>query len=105
MIVSMKPPCQISELIIQQVSSISEKIGETKAHFLSRPSPHLRKQNKIRTIHSSLKIEGNTLSLEQVTAIVENKRVFGPPKDIPEVVNAIRVYDRLSCLSRKTSPA
>jgi len=95
MIVSMKPPYHISELIIKQVSSISEKIGEIKAHFLSRPSPHLRKQNKIKTIHSSLKIEGNTLSLEQVTAIVDNKRVIGSQKDILEVVNAIKVYNSL----------
>jgi len=64
----MKPPYSITPLIIKQISSISEKVGEIKAHFLNKPSPQLRKQNKIKTIHSSLKIEGNTLTQEQVTA-------------------------------------
>lgn len=92
----MKPPYIITPLILKQISSISEKIGEVKANFLLRPSLQLRKQNKIRTIHSSLKIEGNTLSQEQVTALVENKRVVGPEKDILEVLNAIKVYDILT---------
>lgn len=96
MIVSVKPPYRISSLIIKQVASISEKVGEIKANFLNRPSPRLRKQNKIKTIHSSLKIEGNTLTLEQVTALLENKRVIGPKKDILEVVNAVKVYDKLT---------
>jgi len=95
MIVSMKPPYNITSTILKQISAISEKIGEVNANFLSRPSPQLRKQNKIKTIHSSLKIEGNTLTQEQVTAIVENKRVIGPKKDILEVINAIEVYDKL----------
>jgi Fic family protein len=55
----------------------------------------LRKQNQIKTIHSSLRIEGNTLSEEQITAILEHKRVIGPKKDILEVKNAIAVYDKL----------
>ena len=50
------------------------------ANFLNRPSPKLRKQNKIKTIHSSLKIEGNTLTEEQITALLEHKRVIGPKK-------------------------
>ncbi len=95
MIVSMKPPYNITSTILKQISAISEKVGEVKANFLNRPSPQLRKQNKIKTIHSSLKIEGNTLTQEQVTAIVENKRVIGPKKDILEVINAIEVYDKL----------
>jgi len=96
MIVSMKPPYSISSLILKQISSISEMVGEIKANFLNRPSPQLRKQNKIKTIHSSLKIEGNTLTQEQVTALLENKRVIGPKKDILEVLNAIEVYDKLT---------
>jgi Fic family protein len=95
MIVSMKPPYDISPIILKLISSISEKIGEVNANFLSRPSPQLRKQNRIKTIHSSLKIEGNTLTQEQVTALIENKRVIGPKKDIVEVLNAIKVYDSL----------
>jgi len=92
----MTPPYSITSLILKRVSSISEKIGEVNANYLSRPEPQLRKQNKIRTIHSSLKIEGNTLTQEQVTAIIDNKRVLGPKKDIQEVINALKVYDDLS---------
>jgi Fic family protein len=96
MIVSMKSPYQITHTILFKTASISEKIGAIKSYFLERPSPLLRKQNKIKTIHSSLKIEGNTLSQEQITAIIENIRVIGPQKDIKEVLNAIKVYDQLA---------
>jgi Fic family protein len=91
----MKPPYEISPAILNHITSISEKIGEINANYLNRPSPQLRKQNKIKTIHSSLKIEGNTLSEEQITALIENKRVIGPQKDINEVLNAITIYDNL----------
>ncbi len=80
---------------MKQIASISEKIGEVNANLLDKPSPKLRKQNRIRTIHSSLKIEGNTLTLAQITALLENKRVIGPPKDITEVRNAIGIYENL----------
>nr|WP_322874202.1 Fic family protein [Aquimarina sp. ERC-38] len=89
----MKPPYDITPLILKLISSISEKLGEINAHFLDKPSPTLKKQNRIRTIHSSLKIEGNTLSEEQITAILENKRVLGPEKDIKEVLNALKTYE------------
>jgi Fic family protein len=96
MIVSMKPPYEITPKILKLISSVSEKIGEVNANYLDKPSPLLRKQNKIKTIHSSLGIEGNTLTFEQVTALIENKRVTGPKKDVLEVLNAIKVYDSLS---------
>jgi Fic family protein len=96
MIVSVKPPYTITPRILKLISSISEKIGEINANLISKPSPHLRKQNKIKTIHSSLRIEGNTLTLEQVTALIENKRVIGPKKDVLEVLNAIKVYDNIA---------
>jgi Fic family protein len=91
----MKPPYEITPAILNYITSISEKIGEINANYLNRPSPQLRKQNKIKTIHSSLKIEGNTLSEEQITALIENKRVIGPQKDVKEVLNAITIYDNL----------
>lgn len=91
----MKPPYDITPTILKLVSSISEKIGEINANFLNKQSPQLRKQNRIRTIHSSLQIEGNTLSEEQITALIENKRIIGPEKDILEVLNAIKVYENL----------
>jgi len=96
MIVSrMKPPYEITPKILKLITSISEKIGEVNANFLNKPSPKLRKQNKIKTIHSSLKIEGNTLTEEQITALLENKRVIGPKKDVAEVLNAIEIYEHL----------
>ena len=95
MIVSMKPPYDITLKILKLISSISEKIGEVNANYLTKQSPQLRKQNRIKTIHSSLKIEGNTLTEEQVTALIENKRVIGPEKDVLEVINAIKVYEKL----------
>lgn len=95
MIVSMKPPYDITPKILKLISSISEKIGEVNANYLSKQSPQLRKQNRIKTIHSSLQIEGNTLTREQITALIENKRVIGPEKDVLEVLNAIKVYEKL----------
>ena len=98
MIVSMKPPYEITTKLLQLVTQISEKIGEINASLLDKPSPKLRKQNRIKTIHNSLKIEGNTLTEEQVTAIIENKRVIGPEKDIKEVLNTIEVYNHFEKL-------
>lgn len=91
----MRPPYDFTPEILKLVSAISEKIGEANALFISKPSPQLRRQNQIKTIHSSLLIEGNTLSEDQITAILENKRVIGPPKDIAEVINAISVYEKV----------
>jgi Fic family protein len=91
----MKPPYDITPTILKLIASISEKIGQISANFIDRPSPQLRKQNQIKTIHSSLGIEGNILTLEQVTAIIENKRIIGPKKDVKEVINAIKVYDSM----------
>jgi Fic family protein len=94
----MKPPYNITGKILKLVASISEKIGEINAVHLSKPPTELRKKNRIKSIHSSLEIEGNTLTIEQITAIIENKRVIGPEKDILEVKNAVAVYDSLDKL-------
>ena len=94
----MKQPYEITSTILKYISSISEKIGEVNAKYLVKTNPSLRKQNQIKTIHSSLSIEGNTLSEEQITAIIENKRVVGPQKDIVEVLNALEVYKNISSL-------
>lgn len=95
MIASMKPPYDITLKILKLIRSISEKIGEVNANYLNRQSPQLRKQNRIKTIHSTLQIEGNTLTEEQITALIENKKVIGPKKEVLEVLNAIKVYDKL----------
>ena len=92
----MKPPYSLTPNILAKITTISEKLGAIDALFLTKPSPLLRKKNQIKTIHGSLKIEGNTLSESQITAILENKRVVGPPKDIQEVLNAIQVYETLA---------
>ncbi len=93
--ITMKPPYEITSSILKLITSISEKIGEVNANLLNKPSPKLRKQNRIKTIHSSLRIEGNTLTEEQITALLENKRVIGPKKDVLEVLNAIEIYENL----------
>jgi Fic family protein len=91
----MKPPYDITPRVLKLISSISEKIGEVNATYLSKQSPQLRKQNRIKTIQSSLQIEGNTLTTEQIKALIEKKRVVGPKKDVLEVLNAIEVYNEL----------
>jgi Fic family protein len=88
----LKPPYQITDEILQLVATISEKIGAINAIHLYKPSIALRKKNRIKSIQSSLEIEGNTLTEEQITALLENKRVVAPKKDILEVQNAIQVY-------------
>lgn len=99
----MTPPYQITPEILKLIASISEKIGQIKAKFLDKPSPKLRKENRIKTIHSTLSIEGNTLTEEQITALIEKKRIIGPEKDVNEVLNAIRVYDQLQSFDPKSS--
>jgi len=94
----MKPPYEITAEILKHITSISEKIGEVNAKYLIKTNPTLRKQNQIKTIHSSLSIEGNTLTEEQITAILENRRVVGPEKDILEVLNALDVYKNINKL-------
>ena len=91
----MKPPYQITDKILNLIVSISEKLGEVNANHLHKPPTELRKKNRIKTIQSSLEIEGNTLTEEQITALLNHKRVLAPQKDILEVQNAIRVYEKL----------
>ena len=80
---------------MQLVASISENLGEINAVHLYKPPTELRKKNRIKTIQSSLEIEENTLTEEQITALLENKRVIAPQKDILEVQNAIKVYEQI----------
>ena len=82
--------------IINLSTDIGRLLGIVDATYLRKPKTELRKRNKVKTIRASLAIEGNTLSEEQITAIIENKRVIGPTKDILEVKNAIDVYNSLA---------
>ncbi|MGB5917148.1 MAG: Fic family protein, partial [Phormidesmis sp.] len=95
---SYQPPFDITPSIVSLVSSISEQVGRLDSQTL-QASPQLRKQNRIQTIQSTLAIEGNTLSVDQVTAILEGKRVLGQPKEIQEVQGAIRAYQALPTLN------
>lgn len=91
-----KPPFTITNEILAYVSSISEKIGRMAVANNLEAKPHLRKNNRIKSIHSSLKIEANSLTLGQVRDVIHGKIVFGEQKEIQEVKNAYAAYERLS---------
>ena len=93
------PPFAITEEIALLVAEIAEMVGLLSATADQHPSPQLRRENQIKTIHSSLAIENNTLSEEQVTAIVEGKHVLGTPNEIQEVKNAIEAYNLMITLN------
>ncbi len=86
---------RVTDQLIALLTDIAKTIGILEGIKLQTPSPRLRRDNRIRTLQSSLSIEGNSLSREQVTALLGNKRVVGPKQDILEVRNAIRVYHKL----------
>lgn len=92
---SKKPPFEITNRIIHYVAEISELVGKLNSTISLSANPTLRRSNRIRTIHGSLAIEQNTLSLEQVTAVLGGKQILAPPKDIAEVKNAYEIYERL----------
>jgi Fic family protein len=89
-----QPPFNITAEILNLVVEVGELLGHWAAQA-GRASPLLRKENRIRTIQASLAIEHNSLSAEQVTAIMDGKRVLAPAKDIQEVRNAILAYEQL----------
>ena len=88
-----KPPFQTTDKMISLIAEISEQVGRITVLHEGTFNPHLRRENRIRTIHSSLAIEHNSLSLEQVTAILDGKRVLGNPNEIKEVQNAYQAYE------------
>ena len=88
-----KPPFQMTDKMTSLIAEISEQVGRITVLQEGTISPHLRRENRIRTIHSSLAIEHNSLSLEQVTAILDGKRVLGNPNEIKEVQNAYEAYE------------
>ena len=90
-----KPPFEITNAMVHEVAEIAELVGKLNSTNQLSTNPTLRRTNRIRTIHGSLAIEQNTLSLEQVTAVLNGKQVLAPPKDIAEVKNAYEIYERL----------
>ena len=89
------PPFNITAAIISLVAEISQRIGRLSVLEESSQIIRLRRTNRIRTIQGSLAIEGNTLSVEQITAILEGKRIIAPPREIQEVRNAVKAYEQL----------
>lgn len=94
-----KPPFHMTDKIMNLVADVSEQIGRIKVLSHGNVNPHLRKENRIRTIHSSLAIEHNSLSLEQVTAVVNGKHILGNPNEIREVKNAYDTYEMMLVLN------
>lgn len=90
-----KPPFEITNAMIDHVAEIAELVGRLTSTNQLSANPTLRRTNRIRTIHGSLAIEQNTLTLEQVTTVLNGKQVLAPPKDIAEVKNAYEIYERL----------
>lgn len=88
----------MTDKITNLIAAICELLGQFKILSNGRLSPHLRKNNRIRTIHSSLAIEHNSLSLKQVTAIIDGKRILGNPVEIKEVKNAYTTYEMMLTL-------
>ena len=91
-----EPPYTISNKMLELVSSISEKVGKISSHRELEARPHLRKNNRIRSIHSSLKIEANSLSLAEVRDVINGHLVLGDQKEIQEVKNAYAAYEKIS---------
>ena len=91
-----EPPYTISNKMLELVSSISEKVGKISSHRELETRPHLRKNNRIRSIHSSLKIEANSLSLSEVRDVINGHLVLGDQKEIQEVKNAYAAYEKIS---------
>ncbi|MEM6406733.1 MAG: Fic family protein, partial [Pseudomonadota bacterium] len=91
---SYQPPYTITTTILNQVATISEAIGRLTVLTDQEQALRLRRINRVRTIHGSLAIEGNTLSEGQITAILEGKQVIAPPREVQEVKNALAAYDR-----------
>lgn len=90
-----RPPFTITNKMLSYVSSISEKIGRISVIGNLESKPHLRKNNRIKSIHSSLKIEANSLTLGQVRDVINGKAVLGEQKEIQEVKNAYTAYEHL----------
>jgi Fic family protein len=90
------PPFDITNQMLTLVSQISEKVGKISVTSNLQAKPHLRKNNRIKSIHSSLKIEANSLTIGQVRDVINGKIVFGEQKEIQEVKNAYDAYERIS---------
>lgn len=96
---SKNPPFELTDQILSDVAEIAELVGRAASTDRFSANPALRRSNRIRTVYGSLAIEQNTLTLDQVTAILDGKRVLAPPRDIAEVRNAFEIYECLEELN------
>lgn len=93
------PPFDLTPALFSLVQKISRELGLLAGLKLSSPPIRLRRDNAVKTIQASLEIEGNTLSIAQITALLDGKRVMGPEKDILEAQNALVVYQKIDQLN------
>lgn len=93
------PPFTISNRSLQLVASVSEKVGQINSHKELETRPHLRRNNRIKSIHSSLKIEANSLSLSEVRDVIDGHLVLGNQREIQEVKNAYAAYEELEAIN------
>ncbi len=93
-----KPPFHMTNKIANLLANISEEIGRITVFDSGKVNPKLRRENRIKTIHSSLAIDNNSLTIEQVTAILNGKRILGNPNEIREVTNAYEAYEMILSL-------
>ena len=91
-----QPPFRMTEEITNLIVEIGQYVGSITTYESMHRNPVLRRENRIKSIYSSLAIEQNTLSLDQVSDVINGKRVLGPPEDIREVKNAYEAYERVS---------
>ena len=91
-----QPPYTLTSVMLRHVAEIAAEVGRLDALAGLGKIPMLRRKNRIRSIHASLAIENNTLTLEQVTAVIAGKRVLGQPREIREVKNAFTAYEAMS---------
>ena len=89
------PPFTVTDTAVSLIAETSERVGAITAWQHMSSNPRLRRDNRIRTIHGTLAIENNTLSLQQMTDVINNKRVLGAPEEIREVKNAYEAYEQL----------
>lgn len=91
----MTPPFQLTPAVFSALSRVDRSLGRLQGLSVTRPQPQLRKRNRVRSVQASAAIEGNPLSIEQVTALLDGKRVLAKEKDLREILNVNQAYERL----------
>ncbi len=87
------PPYSVSDKMLNSVASISTKLGKIEVYRSLDSKPHLRKNNRIKSVHASLKIEANSLTVGQTKDVIDGRVVIGPDREIQEVKNAYSAYE------------